>query len=163
VSFSLQGMKYIQEKTLKRMVTLVKAAEKEKESSFAPWWTLWGIHGKVLPQKIVKAITGHMYLISEFGPPGLTSLLGKPKKQKEFIEMIKKFEQEEPDRALFCRKLLDELEIMLDKLGLWQVPPAVADFEEEPEEADVYLPPEPLFQPSKEPVEDEEPEIVKEE
>jgi len=139
VSLSLQGMRYVESKVLKRMVTLIKAAEREKKHRFRPWFGMLGAFNKMVPQELIRAAEELMFLISMYGPRGIVGLLGREEKVKELEALLTVFEREYPHRAEYVKSLLDDLALIFHHIDAYFLPPDVIDFEE-PEEGSVALP-----------------------
>lgn len=138
MGINLQQERYIENKTIKRIVTLIKAVEKEKRENFPFWWSLWGLTGKHLSPQIVQAVNRHMLLCIRFGFSEITKYIGNPDYIPKLNQKLKEFAEKYPHRAQLLAELIDEIQLMLYNVGLYQVPPGVIDFEE-PEEGYVAV------------------------
>lgn len=138
MSLSLQQQKYVRESTLRYVLSLIKATEKEKRGSLPNWWSLWGNMRKILDPHLVQAINMlilelHKYLASSGKELQVLSILGWAEERETLRKILLEYSRKEPDLAWVCNRIIYEIQLCLYNVGLYQLPPAIIDLEEPPE------------------------------
>jgi hypothetical protein len=142
MSLPLQQQKYIQQSTIKHIVTLIKAAEKDRRGSLPNCWSLGALHNFRLDKTLIERVNATILELQRFLPPEhaveILKNVGWPEEEEKVKTVLRDYAKKEPLMAKACARLIYEIQLLLFNVGIYQFPPSIIDFEPS-EEGDIAM------------------------